>query len=116
MEVVKGDTLLKIAAKYGCTVREIVALNKELIQNPDVIQIGWKLRIPVKGAEPAPETPAVPAEDKKYVVYVVKKGDTLRAISQIYGCTVKELMELNRERIKDADMIGIGWELKVPEK
>ena len=114
--VVKGDTLSKIAAKYGCTVREIVALNKELIQNPDVIQIGWKLRIPVKGAEPAPETPAVPAEDKKYVVYVVKKGDTLRAISQIYGCTVKELMELNRERIKDADMIGIGWELKVPEK
>ena len=65
---------------------------------------------------PAPETPAVPAEDKKYVVYVVKKGDTLWAISQIYGCTVKELMELNRERIKDADMIGIGWELKVPEK
>ena len=67
-------------------------------------------------AEPAPETPAVPAEDKKYVVYVVKKGDTLRAISQQCGCTVKEIMELNREQIKDADMISIGWELTVPEK
>ena len=29
---------------------------------------------------------------------------------------ILQLMELNRERIKDADMIGIGWELKVPEK
>ena len=122
--VVKGDTLYKIAGMYECTVQEIVDANKDLIQDPALIHTGWKLKIPVEGAKDAEETdapkpqdtPAAPAEDKKYGVYVVKKDDTLWMISQKCGCTVQELMELNRELIQNADMIHIGWELTVPEK
>jgi nucleoid-associated protein YgaU len=47
--VAKGETLGKIAEKYygdPSLYTQIVEANKDLIKNPDVIQIGWKLRIP----------------------------------------------------------------------
>jgi nucleoid-associated protein YgaU len=47
-EVVKGDNLSKIGQKYGVTWQEIYAANKDLIKDPDLIQPGWKLKIPRK--------------------------------------------------------------------
>jgi nucleoid-associated protein YgaU len=47
--VQKGDTLSKIAAKYygdPMLYKKIFEANRDLIKNPDLIQIGWKLRIP----------------------------------------------------------------------
>jgi len=47
--VVKGDTLSKIAEKYygdGSLYPKIFEANRPLIKNPDLIQVGWKLRIP----------------------------------------------------------------------
>lgn len=49
-----GDTLWKLARRYGTTVEAIAALNK--IANPDVIDVGQRLRIPC-----GPATPAGPA-------------------------------------------------------
>ena len=51
--VVAGDSLSKIAKKkYGHANdwNRIYEANKDLIKNPDVIQIGWKLKIPAKPA------------------------------------------------------------------
>jgi nucleoid-associated protein YgaU len=48
-EVVKGDTLSKIAAKYygdASLYPKIFEANRDRIKNPDLIQVGWKLRIP----------------------------------------------------------------------
>lgn len=42
--VVKGDTLGKIAQKYGTTVKKIVALNPR-ITNPDLIYAGEVIRV-----------------------------------------------------------------------
>jgi len=53
-EVVAGDSLSKIAKrKYGNgnLWRQIYDANRDVIKNPDVIQIGWKLKIPAKPAE-----------------------------------------------------------------
>ena len=47
-EVVKGDSLSKIGQKYGVSWQEIYAANKDLIKDPDLIQPGWKLKIPKK--------------------------------------------------------------------
>jgi len=41
--VVKGDTLTKIASRYGTSVAKLVSLNG--IKNPNVISIGQKLRV-----------------------------------------------------------------------
>jgi len=47
-EVVRGDSLSKIGSKYGVSWKEIYEANKEIIKNPDLIQPGWKLKIPLK--------------------------------------------------------------------
>ena len=44
--VAKGDTMSKIAKKYGVTVDEIMAANPQ-IKNPNKIQIGDEIVIPM---------------------------------------------------------------------
>ncbi len=44
--VQSGDNLSKIGAKFGVKWKEIFELNKDIIKNPDLIQPGWKLKIP----------------------------------------------------------------------
>ena len=46
--VVKGDNLSKIGSKYGVSWKSIYEANKDIIKNPDLIQPGWKLKIPMK--------------------------------------------------------------------
>ncbi|MGB8194903.1 MAG: LysM peptidoglycan-binding domain-containing protein [Chitinophagaceae bacterium] len=47
-EVVSGDNLSKIGKKYGVTWKEIYEANRDRIKDPDLIQPGWKLKIPKK--------------------------------------------------------------------
>lgn len=44
--VVSGDSLSKIGKSYGISWQTIYEANKDIIKNPDVIQPGWKLKIP----------------------------------------------------------------------
>jgi nucleoid-associated protein YgaU len=46
--VASGDSLSKIGEKYGVPWKEIYEANKDQIKNPDLIQPGWKLKIPAK--------------------------------------------------------------------
>ncbi|MEP7258515.1 MAG: LysM domain-containing protein [Flavitalea sp.] len=46
--VKSGDMLSKIGAKFGVSWKSIVEANKDVIKNPDLIQPGWKLKIPKK--------------------------------------------------------------------
>lgn len=41
-----GDSLSKIAKVYGVSWQDIFEANKDIISNPDLIQPGWKLKIP----------------------------------------------------------------------
>lgn len=47
-EVMRGDNLSKIGSKYGVSWQEIYEANRDLIKNPDLIQPGWKLKIPLR--------------------------------------------------------------------
>ena len=46
--VVSGDNLSKIGKMYGVSWNEIYEINKDKIKDPDLIQPGWKLKIPTK--------------------------------------------------------------------
>ena len=48
--------------------------------------------------------------------YVVVKGDSLSKIGQKYGVAWKDIYELNKDIIKDPDLIHPGWKLKIPNK
>lgn len=56
--VVDGDSLWLIAERVlGDPVRwpEIHRLNRDLVQDPDVIEVGWRLAVPVGSVEAAPD-------------------------------------------------------------
>ena len=111
-----GDTLWKIARKYSCSVAGIVAANSDRIKNPNRIHAGWQLKIPQSGAPITGGTPdAVLPENKKSGIYIVRQGDTLWAIARKCGCSVAEIVSLNRELIRNPALIYSGWELKVPQ-
>lgn len=111
-----GDTLWKIARKYSCSVAGIVAANSDRIKNPNRIHAGWQLKIPQSGAPVSGSTPdAVLPENKKSGIYIVRQGDTLWAIARKCGCSVAEIVSLNRELIRNPALIYSGWELKVPQ-
>ena len=46
--------------------------------------------------------------------YTVKQGDNLTKIAARFGTTVDEIYNLNRDRIKDKNLIQIGWKLLIP--
>ena len=108
-----GDTLWAIARKYNCSITGIVAANSDRIKNPNRIHAGWQLKIPQSGAPITPD--AVLPENKKSGIYIVRQGDTLWAIARKCGCSVAEIVSLNRELIRNPALIHSGWELKVPQ-
>lgn len=111
-----GDTLWKIARKYNCSITGIMVANSDRIKNPNRIHAGWQLKIPQSGAPITGGTPdAVLPENKKSGIYIVRQGDTLWKIARKYGCSMAEIISLNRELIRNPALIYSGWELKVPQ-
>ena len=111
-----GDTLWKIARKYNCSITGIMVANSDRIKNPNRIHAGWQLKIPQSEAPITGGTPdAVLPENKKSGIYIVRQGDTLWKIARKYGCSVAEIISLNRELIRNPALIYSGWELKVPQ-
>ena len=111
-----GDTLWKIARKYNCSITGIMVANSDRIKNPNRIHAGWQLKIPQSGAPITGGTPdAVLPENKKSGIYIVRQGDTLWAIARKCGCSVAEIVSLNRELIRNPALIYSGWELKIPQ-
>ena len=52
----------------------------------------------------------------EYYVYVVKRGDTLGKIAKRFGTTVDVIYNLNKDKIKDKNLIKVGWKLLIPKK
>ena len=50
----------------------------------------------------------------RYYIYTVVKGDTLHKIATRFGTTVDAIYNLNRDKIKDKNLIRIGWKLIIP--
>lgn len=112
--VVKGDTLWGIARKYYGTattalVNGIVAANKAIIKNPNLIYPGQIFVIPGTEAK----TTVAP----KAKTYKVVSGDYLRKISKkFYGDEMqwKKIYNANKSLIKNPDLIYAGQVLTIP--
>jgi LysM repeat protein len=98
-----GETLSEIAAAYGVTTAELMALNN--ITNPNQIRIGQELVLPDSAIRIGRPTIAVPT-------HTVGAGETLSQIARQYDLSLARLMYLNG--ISDADAIYVGQILRLP--
>lgn len=94
--VKKGDSLWSIAKKYNMTVDELKSINN---LKSNLLSIGQRLKIK--------------KSDDNQNIYIVKKGDTLYKIANMYGTTVDNLKALNNLKNNN---LSIGQKLIVPSK
>lgn len=88
--VKKGDTLYKIAQKYGIPVDILMKYNN--ITDATKVKEGTKISIPV--------------------IHIVKKGETLYNIAKKYNITYEQILEFNA--ISEVTKIKIGQILIIP--
>jgi LysM repeat protein len=80
-----GDTLTRIAARFGVTIEALVRANQ--LANPNVLQVGQVLTIPDGAPQAVPAGPGT---------YIVQKGDSLSRIAARFKVTIEALMTANR--------------------
>ena len=142
-----GDNLATIAKKiYGdqignkhATITKLFEANRNLLESPDDISIGQKLRMPnllttdeVKAANKLKSTGMFdkvkntintiakrPSSQSRTKVYVVRDGDSLWKIAEKQlsgGNRAEEIRKLNSSILPDGDMLTIGMKLQIPQK
>jgi LysM repeat protein len=118
-----GDTLFRIATRFGTTVRAIAAANG--ITNTSLIYVGQVLQIPTSAA-PTPAVTATfaaasatpsPTETAtatlgNQVVYVVQRGDTMFRIATRFSTTVAAILRANN--LQNPNLIFVGQRLIIP--
>ena len=82
--VKKGDTLYGIAKKFNLSVNELKSINN---LQTDILSIGQVLNI-------KPTNVDMPKVEED-IIYTVKKGDTLYAISRKFNIPVSKIIDLN---------------------
>ncbi|MBR6333027.1 MAG: LysM peptidoglycan-binding domain-containing protein [Bacteroidales bacterium] len=138
----KGETLSKIASKYGTTVNKIKSLNH---LRSTSLRVGQKLLVRkgttiVKPAPVVADSTATTPQDSTlaakdttvtqqpvdtvvkptpapkptggYITYVIKRGDTLSSIGRKYGKTATEIAKYNH--ITNVNAIREGQKIKIP--
>ena len=105
--VEKGDSLSKIAKRYGTTVDALVRINELCDANQIFVGQVVLLEDPEADADAA-------AEDRvETAIVTVQPGDSLSKIAKRHDTTVEELMALND--IDDPNLLFVGQELLVDE-
>ena len=106
-----GETFYALARHYGVSVKILEEANPRL--KPTLLRVGDEVLIPaLKEVEP------YRAEEEETLVFTgvhrVKKGETLWALSRLYGVSPETLARNNG--LKMEDILKAGSRLQVPER
>ncbi len=81
----EGDTLLSIAVRFGTDVEALLRTNPDI--DPYNLQVGQRICIAEKFQEP----PMCPTRN----FYVIRSGDTIRAIAASFEVEAQEILRIN---------------------
>lgn len=93
-----GDTLYSIAKKNNISV-DILKEYNNLSSN--LLSVSQELKIPISNKT---------EEEGDYLVYIVKRGDSLYSIANKFGMSVNDLITLNN---LSSNLLSIGQQLRV---
>ena len=102
--VEKGDSLSKIAKRYGTTVDALVRINE--LCDANQIFVGQVILLEDLNVDEAAEQTATST-----VIVTVEVGDSLTKIAKRHDTTVEAIMELND--IDDPNLLFVGQELVI---
>ncbi|MDO8526796.1 MAG: LysM peptidoglycan-binding domain-containing protein [Deltaproteobacteria bacterium] len=105
--VKRGETVSKIAKRYGISTRSIVALNN-LPSAKARLKSGSVLMIPKGGLAAALSSPA--AGETETTRYKVRRGDTAQKVAKKFGVSVAQLKKQNHLK---GNALRVGHLLKI---
>ncbi len=100
-----GETLTRIADRYGVSVANLRAWNA--LGGSSVIKVGQRLRV----GEGAGNTAVSGSSARSNTVHVVKRGETLSSLSRRYGVSVQAIMRANG---MSSTRLAAGKRLTIP--
>ncbi len=95
-EIKSGDTLAGIARRFGTTVESIQSANPGIV--PERLNIGQIICV----AQEKTKQPVCPNLNS----YVITKGDTLASVANVFGITLKSLLDANPGVVPQALFVG----------
>lgn len=101
--VKQGDSLYSIAKKYNVHLEDVVKANPE-ISNPDVIDVGMKVKIPSQTKPPL----------EVIHHHIVQQGDTLWKLSKAWGIQLTDMIKANPQ-LKNPNALLTGEVVNIPK-
>lgn len=102
--VQQGQTLYSICKAYS--ISEKVVLNENPTLQTGTLSIGQTIRIPIENEI---------SKDGKYIVYLVKKGETLYSLLKRFETSEKEFYDAN-PKLNRSESLKVGDEIYFPMK
>ena len=99
--VKRGDSLWKIARKFGVSVRDLKRING--FSGIGVLKIGTRVKVPIYTGW---------SSSGNYFVYRIRRGDTLGKIARIFGVSKRRLCKLNN--LSTRSKLRYGRTIKIP--
>lgn len=116
-----GDTLGRIAARYGVSVNALRAANNRTAAQDKFLRPGTKLVIPAAGAKGAVKGRAKAAPGCKLAgklnadgTYTMVKGDNIPKVARKFGIRAKALQAANNLTDEETTRLQIGHKLIIP--
>ena len=116
-----GDTLGRIAARYGVSVNALRNANNRTAAQDKLLRIGTKLVIPAAGAKGAVKGGAKAAPARKFAgklnadgTYTMVKGDNIPKVARKFGIRAKALQAANNLTDEETTRLQIGHKLTIP--
>ncbi len=120
VRVQTGETLVTFVNRYKVSAQAIIAANPALQKDPNLLQVGQVLLIPVAAptvvataTAVAPVATSLPGTGG-FVEVVVQPGDTLLTYVNRYGVSAAAIITANPALQRDPNLLQIGQRIRIP--